>query len=281
MRCALFVSGQLAKDEVADLKAHVAGCDACRRSIEEMADIGSSLLLKQNARGGRFSAPKGMQERFVARAIWEGVPLRKVSRKASLRLHEWALAVAALLFFVFSASVFKTRFYPDIAVPVTSVAVRPLPTQIQASPTAAREVRASRSLLQKRMVLRGGRTFSSSVGHRVPSGAFREDPPRFTLYSPKVDGFDTSGISLPKISRLSSEYRMPGLGLRPGGDRIFRPTQLWREDGALGQERVLRYRTHVDAKVASLLSLELPKSGALQEMHFSHAVLSPRSSVSQ
>ncbi|WP_213805312.1 zf-HC2 domain-containing protein [Granulicella sp. dw_53] len=264
MLCALFVSGQLAGDEIAELREHVAGCGDCRRSLEEMVEVDCGLASAQQS--GRM--PKGMQERFVARAVREGVPLRAAASEGSLLLHGWGLAFVALVFVVFAGFALRVRLSSGDVGAVASVAVDALPVRAAVSAAPVREVRMSRSVGRKR------------VGRR--SSLLRGDvsadlQTRFTLYSPRVaqDGFAVSRMSLPKVSRLSSEYVLPGLGLRGVEEgKAFRVPQLWRGDD-------VRYVGRSGAKVASLLSLELPQSAALQEMRFSSAVVSPRSSVSQ
>jgi hypothetical protein len=73
--CALAASDELTGPELVELREHSLECVPCRNQIQEMAKPNACLLLSHafNHRNGRL--PRGMRERFIARAIKEGVPL--------------------------------------------------------------------------------------------------------------------------------------------------------------------------------------------------------------
>src|SRR5271168_4243668 len=77
--CALAAGVELTGTELAELRAHSLECASCRNRILEMTQINACLLLSHafNHRNGHL--PEGMRERFVARAIKEGVPLTSPS----------------------------------------------------------------------------------------------------------------------------------------------------------------------------------------------------------
>ncbi len=77
--CALAISDELTGPELAELHQHSLECISCRNRIHEMTKIDACLSLSHafTRRNGRL--PKGMRERFIARAIKEGVPLHPPS----------------------------------------------------------------------------------------------------------------------------------------------------------------------------------------------------------
>ncbi len=80
--CALAASGQLTKTEHAELREHSEHCVLCRNRLVEMRQSGFQLFLARAFKTPSKRLPKGMQERFAARAISEGIPLS--SRSAGI-----------------------------------------------------------------------------------------------------------------------------------------------------------------------------------------------------
>jgi hypothetical protein len=77
--CALAASGLLTSAELAELSEHAAHCVLCHDRLVEFRRAGMQLFLVQGLKNSGERLPKGMQQRFVARAIREGIPLRSVS----------------------------------------------------------------------------------------------------------------------------------------------------------------------------------------------------------
>ncbi len=77
--CAFAISDELTGPELVELHQHSLECVSCRNRIHEMTKIDAYLFLSRafTRRNGRL--PKGMRERFIARAIKEGVPLNSPS----------------------------------------------------------------------------------------------------------------------------------------------------------------------------------------------------------
>ena len=73
--CALAASGHLTNTERAELSEHARNCASCQNRLLEMRQLAINLLLAQKIRTPGKQLRKGMQERFAARAIREGVPL--------------------------------------------------------------------------------------------------------------------------------------------------------------------------------------------------------------
>ena len=78
--CALAASGLLTRTEVAELSEHAAHCVLCHDRLVEFRRAGIQLFLVQGLKDSGERLPKGIRQRFVARAISEGIPLRSPSR---------------------------------------------------------------------------------------------------------------------------------------------------------------------------------------------------------
>ena len=75
VRCALAASGQLTRTEGAELREHAKHCDVCNSRITELNVLGARLLIAHTWKDQSGRLPQGMKDRFVTRAIREGVPL--------------------------------------------------------------------------------------------------------------------------------------------------------------------------------------------------------------
>lgn len=78
--CALAASGQLTRTELAELSEHAAYCALCHDRMVEFRRAGMQLFLVDAMRNSGERLPKGMQQRFVERALREGIPLRSPSQ---------------------------------------------------------------------------------------------------------------------------------------------------------------------------------------------------------
>jgi hypothetical protein len=78
--CALAASGLLTRTELAELSDHAAHCVFCHDRLVEFRRAGMQLLLVPGLKNSSERLPKGMRQRFVARAIREGIPLRSPSQ---------------------------------------------------------------------------------------------------------------------------------------------------------------------------------------------------------
>jgi hypothetical protein len=74
--CALAASSQLDKKELAELSEHAAHCVLCHDRMAEFRRVGIQLFFVHALKNSGERLPKGMQQRFAARAIREGIPLR-------------------------------------------------------------------------------------------------------------------------------------------------------------------------------------------------------------
>ncbi len=77
--CALAASGLLSRPELAELSEHAVHCVLCHDRLVEFRRAGIQLFLVNGLKNSGERLPKGMQQRFVARAMREGIPLRSGS----------------------------------------------------------------------------------------------------------------------------------------------------------------------------------------------------------
>jgi hypothetical protein len=109
--CALAASDELTGPELAELREHSLECAPCSNRISEMTRANAWMLLSRafNHRNGRL--PEDMRERFIARAIKEGVPLTSPSPVGLGNL-----GVASVLFIILLVTAAAIRTGPFSAV---------------------------------------------------------------------------------------------------------------------------------------------------------------------
>jgi hypothetical protein len=103
--CALAISDELTGLELAELHQHSLQCISCRNHIHEMAKIDLCLLLSPAFARRYERLPKGMRERFITRAIKEGVPLNSPSTAG---LGNLGLASALFIILLATAAAIRT-----------------------------------------------------------------------------------------------------------------------------------------------------------------------------
>jgi len=85
--CALAASGQLTQTEAEELREHARNCDPCSSRIAQLNLVRAQLLIAHTWKEQCARAPQGMKQRFVTRAVREGVPLsHRTSRRTSDRI---------------------------------------------------------------------------------------------------------------------------------------------------------------------------------------------------
>lgn len=73
--CALATASQLSEQEHADLTNHLEQCRSCSGLVHDRAQVSSQIILANESRTKHYPVPKGMQKRFLNRAIREGISL--------------------------------------------------------------------------------------------------------------------------------------------------------------------------------------------------------------
>jgi hypothetical protein len=103
--CALAASDELTGPELVELREHSLECVRCRNRIQETTKTHACLLVSSTftRRSGRL--PKGMRERFIARAIKEGVPLTSPSAAG---LGNLGVASALFIILLVTAAAIRT-----------------------------------------------------------------------------------------------------------------------------------------------------------------------------
>jgi hypothetical protein len=81
MQSALSATGHLTDSELEELEQHVSQCVSCRNCMVEMATVSREVFFTL-IRPGNRETPRGMQQRFIQRAVAAGIPL-KVERASS------------------------------------------------------------------------------------------------------------------------------------------------------------------------------------------------------
>jgi len=90
--CALAATGQASREELADLKAHLAECPSCRCITGDFAQVSAQAFSDIVAKRIRYRVPAGMTGRFIARARSEGIGIsRDVLLDAQKPTRSWVI----------------------------------------------------------------------------------------------------------------------------------------------------------------------------------------------
>jgi hypothetical protein len=97
--CALAASDELTGPELIELREHSLECAPCRNRIN------ACLLMSHSFKHRNGSLPEGMRERFIARAIKEGVP---VTSPSAVGLGNLGVASALFIILLVTAAAIRT-----------------------------------------------------------------------------------------------------------------------------------------------------------------------------
>jgi hypothetical protein len=100
--CALAGSGQLTDTEMVELREHSEHCLSCSSRLVEINQLSLHIFCAHALRQPVTGVPKGLQERFIARANNEGVPLDSHTPTLAIGGSSWAAAFVGLMLLVFS-----------------------------------------------------------------------------------------------------------------------------------------------------------------------------------
>ena len=159
--CALAASGDLSKAERARLSDHVQQCVLCHNRLLEMRQLGIQLFLAHALKTPTRRLPRGMQERFSARAISEGIPLS--SRSQGVGFSALSLVTALLVVLLMVAATLRDGPFRR-SVAETDVADTPHASQVLKQETSSPEGVSKHS---RRVRMRRG-------GHRPSSALFAD-----------------------------------------------------------------------------------------------------------
>jgi hypothetical protein len=172
--CALAASGLLTRTELAELSEHAAHCVLCYDRLVEFRRAGIQLLFVPRLRNSGERLPKGMQQRFVARAIREGIPLRSPS--AGVRFSALGSVTILLVALLLVAATLNNGSLPDTSQrPVALDKQTSTPQEIPAHALAARRVlRRSRAAIRP---LRAAPLFAPKLTFATNSEIIRHNAP--------------------------------------------------------------------------------------------------------
>ena len=132
MQSALSATGHLTGAELEELEQHVSQCVSCRDCLVEMAAASRELFLGQ-VRPGNSKTPRGMEQRFIQRAVAAGIPLKPERSTAFGHRFARVAAITAVLT-LFIAVAWKAASTPPV-----ERASGQFPSQMQARPEAVSE----------------------------------------------------------------------------------------------------------------------------------------------
>jgi hypothetical protein len=77
--CALVPTGQVLPDELEDFRSHLKDCPTCRRLTSDFTHLSAEALWPLAAKRTDFQVPRGMTQRFIARARSEGININRAA----------------------------------------------------------------------------------------------------------------------------------------------------------------------------------------------------------
>ena len=92
--CALAVSGEVSRTDLADLKAHLETCPSCRSLADDFTQIGAQGLSVLAAKRSQCQIPSGMTQRFMARARSEGIEMSRETAPRVMKRSRTVLVAA-------------------------------------------------------------------------------------------------------------------------------------------------------------------------------------------
>lgn len=158
--CALAASGDLTKGERARLSDHVQQCVLCHNRLLELRQLGIRLFLAQALKTPTRRLPRGMQERFSARAISEGIPLS--SRSQGVGFSALGLVTALLVVLLMVAATLRDGWFRR------SVAEKDVADTPHVSQVLRQEIRSPEG------VSKHSRVRTRRGGHRPSSAVFAD-----------------------------------------------------------------------------------------------------------
>jgi hypothetical protein len=132
MQSALSATGHLTCSELEELEQHVSQCVSCRNCMVEMAAVSRELFLSQ-VRPGNRETPRGMEQRFIQRAVAAGIPLKP--ERSTAFGHRFARVAAITAVLALSIAV----AWQAASTPRVERASGLFPSQMQARPEAVSE----------------------------------------------------------------------------------------------------------------------------------------------
>ena len=231
---AMSASGHLTASELEELEQHISQCDSCRNCLVEMATVSRELFVAQ-VWPGNGETPKGMQLRFIQRAVAAGIPLRHEKSPAFDFRFARVAAIAAVL------TLFIAATWKFAATPLVERGSGQFSAQMYAKPGAKAE------------------STPQTAGAPVPTGLTKEtrgNAKRIKRRSPVPERAILSPFPVVRYGEASHLY--PGLD-RPLVGNEYAASLFRRKWDSKPEERSF----HLDLTLASVSRSDFPFHPAL------------------
>ncbi len=195
-------SGQLSEKQLKEFCNHAASCEDCHKRFDEMAVLSVSLWTAGVVRCCTSAAPKGMTERFVARAIREGVPLHPPNRTSSLH-HRAFAAPAVLVLIVVAMLAWKQCQLPRAEYGLNTVPVRQADNKSATFPSSRDGQRAADRKIEPRE--RHNRNRQKRSDEASPNPSFM-NPPRWARAGADISAMKPVEIDSAEIAPALSAW---------------------------------------------------------------------------
>lgn len=111
--CAAAVTGQITRDERVTLQEHMETCANCRDFVSDVGQIVGPSVAEYADRHSPAKSPKGVTERFIAKAHSEGIPLGKVIPPGRWRARQALVLVAIAAFIALTSVILFPKFLAE------------------------------------------------------------------------------------------------------------------------------------------------------------------------
>jgi hypothetical protein len=220
--CALAASDELTGPQLAELREHSLVCAPCRNRIDACFLLSHAF----NQRNRRL--PEGLRERFIARAIKEGVPL---TSPAAVGLGNLGVASALFIILLVTAAAIRTGPFSRPVVDAGRLHAAQYTKSVQATNTTPSD--STMNLLPRRRDRSRARSRSIQVQWRLdPSRALPGHLEAFqNHYVPAALSSPHSLLAAlsPEVGRLSSWPYMPSrfrLAVPPATNPMIIPSEF-------------------------------------------------------
>ena len=208
--CLLAAGQALSEPEEAALRRHAQDCMPCRDRLRELAQLESHLLLLHAGKHRAGRLPQGMRERFIARAIAEGVPLTSSSPTSFGKLGLASMLLTALL--LLAAVV-------NAGLPTTPV-VDTTPLENASTQAAERPTSSARYGLLRRSEHQAGCDCLRACPALAPEGCDVDPKPPFSA-NPLAAPLETAASPIHLLRGKMQSHAAPRTTWRPLYPRIF------------------------------------------------------------
>ena len=209
--CTLATSNQLTATELAELQEHAEHCVCCRDLVVDTDRMSARIFLVHTSKTPQIRLPKGMQERFAARARNEGIPLNSSSSSMVVLPASLGLATALLLVLWMVAAPLKDDLPPRSVAQIEPAKTYQISKMVTQEEHLSHDA-LSRALPTKALISRtSGRRHALRINQDASSSATQTFMPRhpFTLSYSSPES--TSAVPWKMVKRntsyLSSGYK--------------------------------------------------------------------------